>query len=181
MFRQSSYTFVVVNGHTVGTIGKVEARSRCKSPITYTLLSQHPFVEINPNDGSIIINYKRSPKLPSNRSRVTTFRVAARKAENNCRPPSCRQCQSNTWVRIVALRLYYGDKIIQSLRGKFSSLVKTNSLSRDISSESLYRVVRWISPKLNALSTKISSAQAKLDNACSKLSWIIKSHFKSKY
>ena len=181
MFRQPTYTFVVVNGRTVGTIGKVQARSNCNTPITYRLLSHHPFVEINPNDGSIIINYKNSRKFSSDRSQVTTFRVSARKAENNvCRPSSCRQCQSNTWVRIVALRLHYGDKIIQSLRGKFSSLVKTNRLSRSISSESLYRVVRWLSPRLNALSTKISSAQARLDNACSTLSWTIRSHFKSK-
>ncbi len=81
-------------------------------------------------------------------------------------------------MRIVALRLYYGDNIIQSYKGKFSSLVKTNRLSRVISPEGLHRVVRWISPVVNALSTQISSAQARLDNACAKLSWAIRSHFK---
>ena len=171
-----------MNGRTFGTIGKVHASSKSGKPITYQLLSYHPYVKIDKNDGSIQINYKNSPRYSPNRSQVTTFRVAASTAPNSkqCRSSSCRKCHSNTWVRIIALRLYYGDKIIQSLWKKFSSLLKTNRLSRNISPESLYQVVRWISPKMNALSTKISSAQARLDNACTKVARAIKSHFKSK-
>ena len=161
----------------------MRASSKSGKRITYRLLSHHPFIKINQNDGSIEINYKDSPKYSPKRSQITTFRVAAstpRQNNRRCRLLSCRQCRSNTWVRIIALRLYYGDKIIQSLQGNFSSLVKTNHLSRVISPESLYRVVRWISPRVNVLSTKISSAQARLDKACTKLSLTIRSHFKSK-
>ena len=183
VFRKHSYIFVVVNGRTFGTIGKIEARSRSGKPITYRLLSYHPFVKIDENDGSIEINYKRSQKTKyfSARSQVTTFRVGASTPlqNNRCKFRSCRRCQHNTWVRIIAIPLYFGDKIIQSLQKRLSTIVKINRLPRAVSPYSLYRVVRWISPRVNTLSTMISSAKARLDNACTQLIWAIKAHFKS--
>ena len=183
VFLKHSYTFVVVNGRTFGTIGKIKASSKSGKRITYRLLSHHPFVNIDQNDGSIEISYRRSQKTKyfSRRRQETTFRVGASTPlpNNRCRLRWCRRCQHNTWVRIIALPLYFGDKIIQSLQKRLSTMVKVNRLPRVVSPDSLYRVVRWISPKVNSLSTKISSAKARLDNACSQLAWAIKSHFKS--
>lgn len=110
---------------------------------------------------------------------MTTFRVAATTSVSNagCRFSFCKKCNVYAWVRIIALRPQHGDRVINSI-GK--RLIHVNQLSGNASPYNLYRVVRWISPKLSPFSTKVSSSQVRVDNVIAKLLWSLQSHFKSK-
>ena len=169
---------MVVNRNKNGVIGRVRATSRNGFPIKYKLISRHPKVRIRADNGAITMSYRSalSERIPII---STAFRVSAQ-VQLNIPRFSRNRFRATTWVRIITIRRYYGDKILQRVHRKLLIPTKMNHLSQTITPENLHRLVRMIPPKVNPFAAQMSAAQMSIDNACSRTLLAIKDFFKGK-